>query len=84
MEILVENFFKNGNFGRKRKFRSKIKPLLKNRNLGRKKKIFFWPKIKTLLKNRNLGRKKFLFADSKLWRNNFFLKKIENENLMKY
>ena len=59
MEILVEIFFKNGNFGRKRKFRSKIKTLLKNRNLGRTKENFFGQKSKRCLKIEILVEKNF-------------------------
>jgi len=48
----MQMFVKNPNFGETCKFLSKIEPLVKNLNLGKKIQL----KI-TLLKNRNFGQK---------------------------
>jgi len=57
MEILV----KNGPFGQKWKFWSRMEILAKNTNFGEKSK--FWPKIQILAKNPNFGQKSKFWSD---------------------
>ena len=52
-------YVKNGNFGQKSNFWSKIEILVNNRNFGHKSKFF--SKIKIFVKNRNFGQ------TSKFW-----------------
>jgi len=61
IELLVnffvknQNFGENGIFGQKWKFWSKLEILVKNGNFGQKSK--FWPKMEILVKTRNFGEK---------------------------
>jgi len=53
---MSEIFLKNGNFGQKSKFWSKMEILLKHRNFGQRLKYF--SKMEILVKHQNFGQKK--------------------------